>query len=179
MTGWNADTAAGPLGPGSVTLVEGSSFCISSANGDIHAEYPHGVFYEDTRILSGWHLTVNGAPLEPLAANRWQRLGQGQMGGGSAHPGDPVLEIGAQGSRSAPAPVNRHSAPRSRRIRPGPAGGLMPIVPPGCGEPSGSRAPGAGGRRCDRGRKSGRARESCGRGNRLRSARVAKRCSHG
>jgi glycogen debranching enzyme len=68
MTGWNADTAAGPLGPGSVTLVEGSSFCISSANGDIHAEYPHGVFYEDTRILSGWHLTVNGAPLEPLAA---------------------------------------------------------------------------------------------------------------
>jgi hypothetical protein len=66
MAGWNADTAAGPLGPGSVTLVEGSSFCISSANGDIHPEYPHGVFYEDTRILSGWSLTVNGGPLGPL-----------------------------------------------------------------------------------------------------------------
>jgi hypothetical protein len=68
MTGWNADTAAGPLGPGTVTLVEGSSFCISSANGDIHPEYPQGVFFEDTRILSRWNLTVNGQPLEPLAA---------------------------------------------------------------------------------------------------------------
>ena len=67
MAGWNADTAAGPLGA-AVTLVEGSDFCISSANGDIHPEYPHGVFYEDTRILSLWTLTVNGQPLEPLAA---------------------------------------------------------------------------------------------------------------
>lgn len=54
MAGWNADTAAGPLGPGAVTLVEGSSFCISLPNGDIHSEHPHGVFVNDTRILSGW-----------------------------------------------------------------------------------------------------------------------------
>ncbi|GAA5199337.1 glycogen debranching N-terminal domain-containing protein [Arthrobacter gyeryongensis] len=68
MAGWNADTAAGPLGAGAVTLVEGSSFCISSQNGDIHAELPHGLFVHDTRILSGWGLTVNGQPLESLAA---------------------------------------------------------------------------------------------------------------
>ncbi|MCG2623702.1 amylo-alpha-1,6-glucosidase [Arthrobacter sp. I2-34] len=68
MAGWNADTAAGPLGAGTVTLVEGSSFCISLPNGDIHPELPHGVFFEDTRILSGWSLSVNGQPLEPLAA---------------------------------------------------------------------------------------------------------------
>ncbi len=68
MAGWNADTAAGPLGAGTVTLVEGTSFCISSPNGDIHPEYPHGVFFEDTRILSGWSLTINGQGLEPLAA---------------------------------------------------------------------------------------------------------------
>ncbi|HEY8700015.1 MAG TPA: glycogen debranching N-terminal domain-containing protein [Arthrobacter sp.] len=68
MAGWNADTAAGPLGAGTVTLVEGSSFCISLQNGDIHPEHPHGVFHLDTRILSGWCLTVNGMPLEPLAA---------------------------------------------------------------------------------------------------------------
>jgi glycogen debranching enzyme len=68
MAGWNSDTAAGPMGSGAVTLVEGSSFCISSANGDIHPENPHGVFFEDTRILSRWNLTVNGGPLEPLAA---------------------------------------------------------------------------------------------------------------
>jgi glycogen debranching enzyme len=68
MAGWNADTAAGPLGAGTLTLVEGSSFCISLANGDIHPEHPHGVFHEDTRILSRWNLTVNGQPLEPLTA---------------------------------------------------------------------------------------------------------------
>lgn len=69
MAGWNADTAAGPVGSGTVTLVEGSSFCISSANGDIRPEHPHGVFHEDTRILSRWSLAVNGQPLEPLTAS--------------------------------------------------------------------------------------------------------------
>ena len=67
MAGWNADTAAGPLGT-TVTLVEGSNFCISSISGDILPEYPHGVFYEDMRILSRWNLKVNGQSLEPLAA---------------------------------------------------------------------------------------------------------------
>ncbi|WP_028272759.1 MULTISPECIES: amylo-alpha-1,6-glucosidase [Arthrobacter] len=69
MAGWNADTAAGPVGSGTVTLVEGSSFCISLANGDIHPEHPHGVFYEDTRILSRWNLAINGQPLEALTAS--------------------------------------------------------------------------------------------------------------
>lgn len=68
MAGWNADTAAGPVGAGNITLVEGSCFCISLANGDIHPEHPHGVFHEDTRILSRWDLRVNGKALEPLAA---------------------------------------------------------------------------------------------------------------
>ena len=68
MAGWNADTAAGPLGAGSVTLVEGSSFCISSPNGDIQADRPHGLFVRDARILSGWSLTVDGQVLESLTA---------------------------------------------------------------------------------------------------------------
>lgn len=68
MAGWNADTAAGPLGSGTITLVEGSSFCISSASGDIQPELPHGVFHLDTRILSRWILTINGLYLEPLAS---------------------------------------------------------------------------------------------------------------
>ncbi len=68
MAGWNADTAAGPLGAGTVTLVEGSSFCISLPNGDINAEHPHGLFVQDARILSGWSLTANGQLVEPLAA---------------------------------------------------------------------------------------------------------------
>ncbi|WP_426007438.1 glycogen debranching N-terminal domain-containing protein [Paenarthrobacter sp. NyZ202] len=68
MAGWNADTAAGPLGPGTVTLVEGTSFCISLPNGDIQADHPHGLFFQDTRVLSEWRLTVNGQRLEPLTA---------------------------------------------------------------------------------------------------------------
>jgi glycogen debranching enzyme len=68
MAGLNADTVAGPLGAGTVTLVEGSSFCISLPNGDIQSEHPHGVFVQDTRILSDWNLTINGQALEPLAA---------------------------------------------------------------------------------------------------------------
>lgn len=68
MAGWNADTAAGPLGAGTVTLVEGSSFCISGQNGDIHPELPQGVFFQDTRIVSCWRLTLNGQAIEPLSA---------------------------------------------------------------------------------------------------------------
>jgi glycogen debranching enzyme len=68
MAGWNADNAAGTTGHGAVTLVAGSSFCISLQNGDIFPHHPHGVFYRDTRILSRWALTVNGQPLEPLGA---------------------------------------------------------------------------------------------------------------
>ncbi|MET3143882.1 UNVERIFIED_ORG: glycogen debranching enzyme [Arthrobacter sp. UYEF10] len=67
MAGWNSETAAGPLGAG-VTLVEGSSFCISLPNGDIRPEHPHGLFVQDTRILSKWTLTINGQQLEPLTA---------------------------------------------------------------------------------------------------------------
>ncbi|MDQ1060835.1 glycogen debranching enzyme [Arthrobacter globiformis] len=68
MAGWNADNAAGPIGQGAVTLVEGSSFCISLQNGDIFPHHPHGVFHLDTRILSRWCLTINGQPMEALGA---------------------------------------------------------------------------------------------------------------
>jgi glycogen debranching enzyme len=68
MTGWNADAGAGPLGEGAVTVVDGSSFCISSANGDMYPERPHGAFFEDTRIISRWNLLVNDGPVEPLSS---------------------------------------------------------------------------------------------------------------
>lgn len=68
MAGWNADTAAGSVGAGAITLVEGSSFCISQANGDITRGPAHGVFIQDTRVLSQWELRINGQALESLAA---------------------------------------------------------------------------------------------------------------
>ncbi|WP_334141028.1 amylo-alpha-1,6-glucosidase [Rhabdothermincola sp.] len=51
---------------GLVTLVEGSSFCVSGRSGDMLADLPHGLFVLDTRCLSRWELTVDGHPLEPL-----------------------------------------------------------------------------------------------------------------
>jgi len=68
MAGWNADTLAQPAGAGAVTIVEGSSFCVSSGNGDIFPDLPHGVFFRDTRLVSRWTLLVDGAPVEPLSS---------------------------------------------------------------------------------------------------------------
>ena len=68
MTAWNADTAVATAE--AVTVVEGSSFCISSPNGDIDDGGSQGVFYQDTRIVSRWILRINGAPREPLLARK-------------------------------------------------------------------------------------------------------------
>ena len=53
---------------GIVTLVEGSSFCISSRSGEIDPDHPQGLFFRDTRFISELRLTLNGTPPEPLAA---------------------------------------------------------------------------------------------------------------
>lgn len=50
-----------------VTLVEGSSFCVSDRAGDIAAHRAQGMFFQDTRILSVWRLSVDDMPLESLA----------------------------------------------------------------------------------------------------------------
>jgi glycogen debranching enzyme len=54
----------------SVTLLEGSSFCLCSANGDIEDDRVAGMFVWDTRFLSRWLLNVDGDPVEPLATVR-------------------------------------------------------------------------------------------------------------
>jgi glycogen debranching enzyme len=55
------------VGGGTTTLVEGSTFCLSSADGDVHPGRPHGLFVSDTRVISGWRLEVDGQPVEPLS----------------------------------------------------------------------------------------------------------------
>ncbi|WP_258804757.1 glycogen debranching N-terminal domain-containing protein [Pseudarthrobacter sp. NS4] len=73
MTAWNADTEAAASESGSVTVVEGSSFCISSGSGDITSDGgTNGAFFQDTRIISSWVLRINGALREPLVAQRPQ-----------------------------------------------------------------------------------------------------------
>ncbi len=55
---------------GSVTLVEGATFCICAPNGDIRTGAEQGLFFRDTRFLSHFALTVDGLELEGLATNR-------------------------------------------------------------------------------------------------------------
>jgi len=66
---WNFAGESPPLGgPGAtVTLVQGSAFCISAANGDIRAGTSDGLYFRDTRIVSTLALTVNGQAPDPLA----------------------------------------------------------------------------------------------------------------
>ncbi len=45
---------------GVVTLIEGSTFCISGRTGDLYPEAAQGLFYQDTRILSTWQIRVQG-----------------------------------------------------------------------------------------------------------------------
>jgi glycogen debranching enzyme len=68
MTGWSEENTAGSAGEGAVTLLEGTSFCISYANGDMTGDRPHGFFFRDTRFVSEWLLSINGQPVEPLEA---------------------------------------------------------------------------------------------------------------
>lgn len=52
-----------------VTLVDGTTFCISDCTGDIGAGREQGLFYDDTRYLSRLGLTVDGEELEPLGVH--------------------------------------------------------------------------------------------------------------
>lgn len=67
MVGWNAaNTSNGD--PRAVTIIEGSTFCVSASSGDMYADSSHGWFYRDTRAISRWNLLVGGAYMESLDA---------------------------------------------------------------------------------------------------------------
>src|SRR3954452_14554530 len=53
---------------GTITLVEGSAFCISGRSGDMAPNLPQGFFFRDTRFLSRLELRVNGTIPEALEA---------------------------------------------------------------------------------------------------------------
>jgi glycogen debranching enzyme len=54
---------------GQVTIVEGSSFCLSGRAGDIRPGASDGLFVLDVRVLSGWELLLDGRALEPLSVS--------------------------------------------------------------------------------------------------------------
>jgi hypothetical protein len=105
MTAWNEDTVAGPSGLNAVTVVEGSSFCISTESGDIYPGQAQGMFYQDTRILSRWQLTLNGIPLEPLMGRTFEpyrAVFVGRPRSRRQFPG------GQTGTPRRPGPTQRH-----------------------------------------------------------------------
>jgi glycogen debranching enzyme len=54
-----------------VTILDGSTFLVSSPNGDIEAgpDQPHGLFFKDMRHLSKWKLTIQGLTLHVLSTD--------------------------------------------------------------------------------------------------------------
>jgi glycogen debranching enzyme len=56
-----------PLPAATVTLMQGSSFTICESSGDICDRGAEGLFVADTRICSRLVLTIDDAPVEPLA----------------------------------------------------------------------------------------------------------------
>jgi glycogen debranching enzyme len=70
--GWaygGAPQQAGAAG-GTITLIEGVTFCICGRSGDIRPGTEQGLFYRDTRFISRLELTVDGQHLDPLVAHR-------------------------------------------------------------------------------------------------------------
>ncbi len=55
---------------GVVTLVQGSAFCISGRDGDVSRGTSQGLFFRDTRFMSGLDVRINGENPEVLAAER-------------------------------------------------------------------------------------------------------------
>ncbi|GIG87168.1 amylo-alpha-1,6-glucosidase [Plantactinospora endophytica] len=56
------------LGPDSVAVVEGRSFMVTNAAGDVPVGTIGGLVHDDTRLLSQWELTLGGAPLLILSS---------------------------------------------------------------------------------------------------------------
>jgi len=59
------------MNDGSVKILDGNTFVVSDARGDIEASLtdPTGLFSYDTRFLSKWVLTINGERMNPLSVD--------------------------------------------------------------------------------------------------------------
>jgi glycogen debranching enzyme len=65
---WASGTGPPTTGEaGTVTLLEGSTFCISCMGGDVQRDRPQGLFVADTRMVSCWRLAIDGEPVENLS----------------------------------------------------------------------------------------------------------------
>lgn len=72
-TGWAYSGAPpllpAPTGTGTVTLLEGVTFCICDRTGDIIPGGQQGLFFRDNRFVTRLELDIDGQRLEPLTVN--------------------------------------------------------------------------------------------------------------
>ncbi len=68
------ETKVHRVNDGLVKILDGNTFVVSDARGDIEASFtdPTGLFSFDTRFLSRWVLTVNGERMNPLSVDDLQ-----------------------------------------------------------------------------------------------------------
>lgn len=73
---------------GSLTLLDGSTFFVTEANGDVDATRVDGLFHEDMRHLSLWQVRVDGRRLHPITtaavdyySGRIHAIPEGDAGG--------------------------------------------------------------------------------------------------
>src|SRR5437773_278698 len=72
--GPNCDCKGRAMSEAVVKILEGNTFVVSDAAGDIEASLtdPTGLFSYDTRFLSKWILTIDGQRLNPLSTDDLQ-----------------------------------------------------------------------------------------------------------
>jgi hypothetical protein len=124
------------LPPGSIQVLEGSTFMLSDPRGDVDQGTVAGLYHEDTRHLNRFVLTVNGAAPTVLTSREIDYYSAVFFTTNPDLDGIPArsLTIATLGTR----PRSRSDTPRHRAPRRGP----RPPRSCGSGSPSGS-TPGA------------------------------------
>ena len=69
-TPWLSTGVPDSQGEAEITVMEGTSFCISDPRGDIGARETSGLFVRDTRMLSRWRLVLRERRLDPLRVHQ-------------------------------------------------------------------------------------------------------------
>ncbi len=88
------------FGPGAVAVLEGVSFMYSDAAGDVPAGSIGGLVHADTRLLSTWVVTLNGARLLPLRSGSVEHYSAAFFLTNAELPGLPANEFGVRRLRS-------------------------------------------------------------------------------
>jgi glycogen debranching enzyme len=94
------------LGAGAIAVLEGVTFMYSDAVGDVPPGSIGGLVHADTRLLSTWVLTLNGARLLPLRSGSVEHYAAAFFLTNPELPGLPANEFGIRRLRSVDAKLH-------------------------------------------------------------------------